>query len=552
MKRKGTNRMGKIKMLLKEWRIWLLIFALVLAIVAINPHPFREGVSIRAVAKDSPAHLANITPPLPNTMPIDREVITEINSMQVKNIDDYYSIVSTLKENQSILIKTNKAEYFIPKIEYRNGEPYLGLSVYDAPKTNLKFGLDLEGGTRAIIRPIPNIEGNQSSDNSSLVSQEDLDLVIENLRQRLNAFGLSDIVVRSARDLEGENFIIVEVAGANDEDVRQLISQQGKFEAKIGNTTVFRGGNEDITSVCRTSQCSYAVDPQKGCSKISADEYMCTFSFQITLSEEAAQRFAEATKDLQIIQSQGGAQSYLNETIDFYLDDELVDSLNIAGDLRGVPATTVSISGPGYGKTREEAVEASRKNMESLRTIISTGSLPLKIEIIKMDSLSPMLGREFLVNSIQIGLVAVIVVVLMLFLRYKTPHIILPIIIVMISELVITLGIAAAFNWNLDLAAIGGLIIAIGSGIDDQIVISDEILKGSRKEKYVNWKKRFSNAFFIVLGAFFTTAVAMIPLFFAGAGLLRGFAFTTLVGISVGVLITRPAFAKMLEIISRD
>ena len=39
----------------------------------------------------------------------------------------------------------------------------------------------------------------------------------------------------------------------------------------------------------------------------------------------------------------------------------------------------------------------------------------------------------------------------------------------------------------------------------------------------------------------------MLPLWSAAAGLLRGFALTTILGISIGVLVTRPAFASMLE-----
>jgi preprotein translocase subunit SecD len=36
----------------------------------------------------------------------------------------------------------------------------------------------------------------------------------------------------------------------------------------------------------------------------------------------------------------------------------------------------------------------------------------------------------------------------------------------------------------------------------------------------------------------------------AGAGLLKGFAITTIIGISVGVFITRPAFGDMIKMMS--
>jgi len=105
-------------------------------------------------------------------------------------------------------------------------------------------------------------------------------------------------------------------------------------------------------------------------------------------------------------------------------------------------------------------------------------------------------------------------------------------------------------GWNLDLAAIAAIVIAIGSGVDDQIVMIDETLNDKLgKERRRSWKERIGMAFLIVLISYFTLASAMIPLFFAGAGLLRGFAITTLVGITAGVLITRPAFAQFMEIL---
>ena len=54
------------------------------------------------------------------------------------------------------------------------------------------------------------------------------------------------------------------------------MASQGKFEAKIGNTSVFRGGS-DITYVCRTSQCS-GIDPNTGCSRSVSGGYACSFS----------------------------------------------------------------------------------------------------------------------------------------------------------------------------------------------------------------------------------------------------------------------------------
>jgi len=77
------------------------------------------------------------------------------------------------------------------------------------------------------------------------------------------------------------------------------------------------------------------------------------------------------------------------------------------------------------------------------------------------------------------------------------------------------------------------------------IVIVDEILRGAARQ--ISGKERIKNAFFIIFAAYATVVAAMIPLFNAGAGLVRGFAITTIVGVSIGVFITRPAFSSFIE-----
>ena len=88
----------------------------------------------------------------------------------------------------------------------------------------------------------------------------------------------------------------------------------------------------------------------------------------------------------------------------------------------------------------------------------------------------------------------------------------------MLSEIIIILGFAALVGWNLDLAAIAGILVAAGTGVDDQIVIADETLKGENIA-YTNWKERLKRAFFIIIAAWAVTLASMIPLLFAGAGL---------------------------------
>ena len=571
----------KLKKIFTNVRIIILLVFLVLSIMAINPRPFAEGVAIGNVITNSSASIAGIQQPAPNAKPVSEERILEINSQQIKKVEDYYNFAETLKINQSIQIKTNQRLYrlttrekfdtielnetelkeieetvkvnktingtlmevsetakkviTVPKTKkVSKGVEDIGIRVFEVPKTNIKKGLDLQGGTRVLLQP------------EQYLNPNDLGGLMDSMRERLNVYGLADLVIRDASDLSGNQYILVEIAGATEDEIRNLLAREGKFEAKIGNKTVFRGGQE-ITFVCRSADCA-GIDTNTGCNSFEGGS-ACGFRFSITLSQEAAQRQADATRNLDIIES--GQGPYLSQKLELFLDDRKVDELSIAAGLKGEVATNIQISGSGAGTNEQEAIFNALNNMKRLQTVLITGSLPVRLNIVKIDTISPILGAEFVKNALLIGLLSLTAVAVVIFARYRRLQVALPMLFISASELVILLGVASLIGWNIDLAAIAGIIMAIGTGVDHQIVITDEILKGELKMIF-NWKERIKNAFFIITGSYFTLFVAMLPLIFAGAGLLKGFAITTLIGASIGVFISRPVYAKLVEITLKE
>jgi len=452
--------------------------------------------------------------------------------MTVKSIDNYsldsFSFSDIKKEiepSQKIEILTNVADY----VFLTTKDP--GITVTKLSKWNIKTGLDIQGGSRALVSPEKKLDSQEMINFKSIIEQ------------RLNTYGIKDVVIRDASNpFTNEQYLIIEIAGATPKELQELISQQGKFEAKIGNDTVFVGGMGDIKHVCQgDGSCEY-VEP----AQLAGNTYYSKFSFTIDLSPKAAQRQAQATSRLSENLSQG--KGYLNETIDLYLDDKLLDKLLISSDLKGKEVTTVTISGSGVGNAKADAVKDAQNSMKKLQTILITGSLPFKIKIDKIDTISPTVGQEF-TKSIILAVIAVFLAVcIIIYLRFRKAKIVIPVMITLISELLLTLGVAALIKWNLDLPSIAGIIAALGTGVDDQIVMIDE----SETSKSYSLKERIKRAFFIIFAAYATVVVSLIPLWFAGAGMLKGFALTTAIGITVGVFITRPAFAEFLKIIKKE
>ena len=522
----------KIKKLMTNWRIIVLVAFIVLSVIFIQPN-FSKGVAIRSVIANSSASIAGISQPNPDVNPVSREKIISINNKQIKNLDGYFGIVSSLSPNRTVQIKTTKSSYRLITRELNHTTEDIGLRVYDAPQTNIRKGLDLQGGTRVLLQP------------EAMLSQYDMGILIDTLTERLNVYGLSDIVVRDAGDLSGNQYIVIEIAGATEEEIKDLLARQGKFEAKITNNTVFRGG-KDVLYVGRGAN-EAGIDPNSGCGQ-SGSGWSCRFRFSITLSEEAAKRQASATKELEVVSDLiSGRKDYLRDKLELYLDDKKVDELNIGVELKGQAVTQIQISGGTSGSSRQEAIYNSLQSMKRLQTILITGSLPVKLNIVKTDSISPALGEEFVKNAMLMSLLAILSVAVVIAIRYRKLMISIPILITMLSEVIILLGVAAIIGWNIDMAAIAGILVAIGTGVDDQIVITDETLKGETSNIY-GWKEKVKRAFLIIMLAYLTVVVAMIPLIFAGAGLLKGFAITTIIGVTIGVFITRPAYSAFVEI----
>jgi len=511
---------GEEKMKKLTWKLWLLIIVLafsLLAIFSMPPKFLEKGVLITSVQPDSDAFEQGLR---------QGQIITFADGKEIKDLDDFSeSLAGRFDSGEKIklILQTNEAEIIL----YSNHVP--NITIANIPKTNIKTGLDIAGGSRALVQ----------AEDKELSSSEINDLV-DVTQNRLNEFGISDIKVLPVSDLSGNNFMLVEVAGATPTDLQEMLSQQGKFEAKIGNETVFIGGERDISSVCRNdATCSYIERPQQS----SDGKYYASFRFSVFLSQSAAERHAEITKDIEVNSTPQG--NYLAQKLDFYLDDLFLEdqSLLISESLKGRVTTQISIEGSGSGTTQEEAYNDAKASMHKLQTILITGSLPYKLEIVKLDTISPVLGGEFIRSIFLAGIVALLAVSIVIFIRYKKIKSSLALLITSISEIIIILGIASFIEWNLDLPSIAGILATIGTGIDQQIIILDE----ARQRISLSIKQKLKRAFTIILGAYFTAVVALLPLLWAGAGLLKGFAITTLIGITTGVLITRPAFSDMIK-----
>lgn len=155
--------------------------------------------------------------------------------------------------------------------------------------------------------------------------------------------------------------------------------KKNHFEAKIGEQVIFENF-EDVTYVCRYGKCAgYGLDLLK-----KDDLWQSRYFFAITLSDEAAKRFAEISNELGEVEEEGNL--YLDEDLVFYLDGREIERLRMATELKGRETTDITISGDGQGETSEAAKGDSLREMRLMQIILMTETLPADFEIVKITT----------------------------------------------------------------------------------------------------------------------------------------------------------------------
>ncbi|MCD6402728.1 MAG: hypothetical protein J7K98_00165 [Candidatus Aenigmarchaeota archaeon] len=574
-----------MKDLLKDLRFVTYLIFVAIAILLLIPKP-RPGLLVTYVPDSKPCGLK------------DGDIINEVNHKSVKSVDEF---IELLKTSDYVALMVNG------KPKSCKARELFNITVRELPPTNLKFSMDLEGGTRVFLRP-----------KERNVTRKLMEDIITTLNTRINLYGLKDMNVRKV----GTDLIMIEMAGAGGEDIREFLAKQGKFEARIPiqrkngeklvigdkefsvsirNQTVFidsmslkegdefKVGDVSVKVVNVTNQSVvfdskvlegkdvvfvYTNYPDSGLSPRNGGY---EFFFKIRISERGARRFANVTKGLKSL-TIGTAQRYLESPLNIYIDNKLVTSLRISADLAGKIVTEPAIT--GYRQTRTEAI----KEMMRMQSILRSGSLPVELEIEKIDTISPTLGKKFINSVIFLFIVSSVVVSILIFVFYRDWKLSIPMILIALSEAVLILGTAAnqlfaAFlligsfavsvikgdvkgwlawavslfammmlftivieRWSLDVPAIAGLVAVAGTSVNQMIIIVDEY---RRKEAGI--KEKEETSMHMVWSGFMLLVAVMSALIFMGVGTLKGLAITTILEEYIGTFVTRPAFMSLIE-----
>jgi preprotein translocase subunit SecD len=208
------------------------------------------------------------------------------------------------------------------------------------------------------------------------------------------------------------------------------------------------------------------------------------------------------------------------------------------------------ISPPGVidGQTQAEA--------EFLAPLISSGALPLKLEVANRTTVSATLGADSLRAGLIGGALGIGLVFLYVLLYYRGLGMVIWVGLALAAALNVGIVILMGrwIGFTLTLAGIAGLIVAIGISADSYVVfferLKDEVREGKTLRTSVD--RGWQRSFHTLVSANTVSFLAALLLYWLAIGPVRGFAFTlglaTLIDFFAAWFFARPAVSLLTRL----
>jgi SecD/SecF fusion protein len=174
---------------------------------------------------------------------------------------------------------------------------------------------------------------------------------------------------------------------------------------------------------------------------------------------------------------------------------------------------------------------------QDLENVLKSGKMQAGVRIVQEDVVGPSLGQE----AIKDGYVSFIIALIVLFIFTCILYGFIPGMVIngaLLLNFFFTLGALAAFQAVLTLPGIAGMILSLAMAVDANVLINERIKEELAAGKTLRraLEDGYKNAFSAIFDSNLTTIITGIILAIFGAGAIRGFAITLIIGIIASFL----------------
>jgi len=390
-------------------------------------------------------------------------------------------------------------------------------------KRGIRLGLDLQGGTHLVYQ----------ADFSSIepgTEAEALNGAIAVIENRVDVFGVTEPIVQRL----GEDRIVVQLPGISEaEEAKERIGRtallefgelieeggEARWVNELGEwkpaTALVNGDEKALTSVFFKEN-----------TYVTRDDFGRLFLI-FEWDEEGSKLSEEITGRL------------INKPLGIFEGDSALlgdEGIPIAPIVRGVITDRGQIEGLSFG----EATELSR--------LLNAGRIPVPLTPIYEQTVSPILGSDFIRMSVTAGLIGLILVLLFMMIYYRLPGVLASG--ALIFYVSVVLAIFKLIPVTLSLAGIGGFVLSIGMAVDANILIFERMKEELRLGRTLGAaiEAGFNRAWPAIRDSNITTFIVCGILYWLGSSIIAstpvmGFALTLFLGVAISmftaVVVTR-------------
>jgi preprotein translocase subunit SecD len=393
----------------------------------------------------------------------------------------------------------------------------------------IRLGLDLQGGTHMVYKA--DLSGVEPGTEAEAIRG-----AIAVIEKRVDVFGVTEPVIQRL----GEDRIVVQLPG---------ISETEEAKERIGRTALLEFGElADEGEEAKWENVLGRWKPATGV--IDGEEVALTSVFFKENTYVTRDNFGR----LFLIFEWNEKGSQLSEEITGRLIDQPMGIFEgdsaLLGD-EGMPIAPIVQSvitdrGQIEGLSLSEATELSR--------LLNAGRIPVPLTPIYEQTVSPILGSDFIRMSLQAGLIGLILVLVFMMIYYRLPGVLASGALMFYVSSV--LAMFKLIPVTLTLAGIGGFVLSIGMAVDANILIFERLKEELRLGRTLGAaiETGFSRAWPAIRDSNITTFIVCAILYLLGNRVIAsapvmGFATTLAIGVAVSmftaVVVTR-TFLRVL------
>jgi preprotein translocase subunit SecD len=412
-----------------------------------------------------------------------------------------------------VIVWPSDPDRFLPQaVPWPAGQ---GVSIGGFERETMRLGLDLQGGTRLLLRA-------DAPDDFDGDIDDALDGTVRVLRRRVDASGVAEAEITK----QGAQNISVQLPGLSIEEARTL----------LGRTALLRFCEPATAQIDVLGACDDTGLWQQAVGIIDGQQIALTGRFLRSNAFVATDNIGQPAVSFELTGDgpdlfQQITTRLLDRQMAIFLDDEILSAPVINSVIRD----RGQITGLPFTRAQELVVQ------------LNAGALPLQLTVLAEQTVDATLGEDSVRRSVLAGEIGLILVALFMVLYYRLPGVIAT-----LALFVYTVLTMAAFKLipvTLTLAGIGAFVLSVGMAVDANILIFERMKEEMRagRSYAASIESGFRRAWPAIRDSNVATLITTGILFALGGGielpgigtfdapLVQGFAVTLAVGVLISM-----------------